>query len=86
VAAAEDYDDRTEVDLCPGCRAQAVATSAAHLHGLIITFVVVGGARLPWTAMVRHGDTVLGVATGHTQEDALFDVLEALRERGVLPR
>lgn len=73
------------VDLCPSCRAQALAAANAHLHGLIITFVVVGGSRLPWTCMVRRATTILGVATGHTQEDALFDVLEALRARGEIP-
>lgn len=87
VAAVDLDDDATDVDLlCPGCRAQAVAAASAHLHGLIITFVCVGGADLPWTAIVRRGSSLLGSASGHTQEDALFDVINALRERGVLPR
>lgn len=64
-----------DVDLCESCRAQAIAVAAAHIHRFVVTFMCVGGAKLPWTCIVRSGHDIKAMATGHTQEDALFDAL-----------
>ncbi len=73
-------DDPTIVVVCPSCAARARAFAQPQIRGVKVTSVVVFGVdgSEAWTVMARRGQRVVGMATGCSEEDALFEVLTSL--------
>lgn len=73
-------DDATIVVVCPSCAARARAFQQPQIRGVKVTSVVLFGVdgTEAWTVMARRGHDVVGMATGASEEEALFGVLIAL--------